>query len=188
MVSLTLNTTTAFLGGVAAVQAIAALRATKKGVTRANLLGTCVCVVAFLHYTWMRTASASEKVRLRYGDWVVTCPLLLWELQEMTGVEGQQWALVGVVAMVLLGYAAVRRRGWTRYALFGVSSAILAAVAAATVHGAVREREAVAAFFAVWALYPAAFLLEEFNLDANPSFNILDLVSKALFGMYVAAL
>lgn len=184
--SLTLNTTTAFLAGVALVQTVAALRARSESAAKANVLGACVCVVAFLHYYFMRTAGPAERVRLRYGDWLITCPLLLWELHELTGVEGQGWALGGVVAMVLLGYAAVQSVGWRRHALFAAASAVLAAVAAATVGGAQRHREAVAAFFGVWALYPAAFLLDGAGVDSNPSYDVLDLVSKPLFGLYVA--
>ena len=177
--SLTLNTTTAFLGSVALLQAVAAL---KGPAFEANALGACVCVVAFLHYTWMRsTDDAAERVRLRYGDWIVTCPLLLWELHATTGVEGQEWALGATALMVLLGYAAVRSVGWKRHALFAVSSLVLAAVVAATLSGAKKNGELVAAFFGVWALYPVAFLF-----DSNVAFDVLDAVSKGCFGLYVA--
>lgn len=184
--SLTLNTTTASLAGVALVQTVAALRARSTSAAKANVLGACVCVVAFVHYYFMRTADPAEKVRLRYGDWLITCPLLLWELQELAGVEGQGWALGGAGAMVLLGYAAVQSVGWRRHALFAVASVVLVAVATSTVGGARRQREAVAAFFGAWALYPAAFLLDGVGVDSNPSYDVLDLVSKPLFGLYVA--
>ena len=180
--SLTLNTTTAFLAGVCLVQTVQALRSPRPSSTRANYIGACVCLVAFLHYRWMRDADANEKIRLRYGDWIVTCPLLLWELQELTGVEEQQWALGAVVLMVVLGYAAVQSSGRRRAALFIVSSGLLAAVTLATTLGARRHKEAVAGFFALWALYPVAFLL-----DSNAMYDVLDLASKGLFGLFVAS-
>lgn len=145
------------------------------------MLGACVCLVAFLHYVWMRDASSAEQIRLRYGDWLITCPLLLQELHDLVGIEGQEWALGAVVAMVLLGYAAVRSSGSRRHALFTLSSLALVAVTAATVSGATRRKEAVAAFFGLWWLYPVAFLF-----DSNPMYDVLDLCAKGLFGLYVA--
>ena len=186
MESLTQNTTTAFLAGVALVQTIVALRApvaSPKG--RANALGACVCLVAFLHYTWMRDASYYEKNRLRFGDWLVTCPLLLWELHEVCAVKGQRWAIGVVMLMVLFGYAAklAESSPW-RHVLFGLATVLFVSVAYATVRDARRHRELVTAFFGVWALYPVAFLLP--NSASEPLYDMLDLVSKGLFGLYVA--
>ena len=181
MATLSLNTTTAFLAGVSVVQLAAALRAPSKEAWKANVLGACVCVVAFLHYRWMRDAGPQRMIELRYGDWIVTCPLLIWELQALTGVEGQQWVVAASVVMILLGYAAVKSDGWRRHALFTASSAVLAAIVLATLDGAKTHREAVAAFFGLWALYPVAFLL-----DSNAMYNVLDAFSKACFGLLVA--
>lgn len=203
LTSLTRNTTTAFLAGVGLVQTIAAMQADDAGgeassssssssssKRKANAIGAAVCLVAFLHYSWMRTApSAESRIELRYGDWLVTCPLLLWELHEMTGVRGgQTWAIGAVIGMILLGYAAVRPATplRMRYTLFAASCVLLAGVAYATVRGARRHAELVAAFFALWAAYPIAFLLKP--QSGNTMYNLLDLASKGLFGLYVATL
>ena len=183
--TLSLNTTTAFLAGVAAVQFLAASRPdASREAARSNAVGTAVCVIAFLHYAWMRHADAAERTRLRYGDWVVTCPLLLYELQEMAGVPARArgWPLAGVVAMVGVGYAAVRNAGAARHALFGLSSAVLAAVVHATLSAARADaRRLVGAFFALWAAYPVAFLVGN-----DAAYDVLDAVSKGVFGLYVA--
>lgn len=181
---LSLNTTTAFLAGVAVVQLAATLRAGTGDGAYANALGTAVCVVAFLHYQWMRNAAPAEQVRLRYGDWLVTVVLLQMELQRATGVRGQRWTWGAVALMVALGYGAVRtRHGGVKWSLFAASSACLAATAAATVRGATRERPLAIAFYSLWAAYPLAFVLD----NNNTLFNILDFASKGAFGLYVAA-
>ena len=87
--------------------------------------------------------------------------------------------------MVLLGYAAVLSSGTKRYTLFAISSLILASIVYATVHGATKNRELVAAFFGVWALYPVAFLFHDPGAK-NAAYNVLDLVSKGAFGLWVA--
>lgn len=181
--TLTQNTTTSFLAGVSLVQTLAALKSTDARTARANAIGAAICLIAFWHYERMRGASDVEKTLLRYGDWVVTCPLLLLELQEMT--EGEdRWTLGAVVLMILLGLRAKQTRGAGRQALFGASTLLLVAVVVATVRGARQNRELVAAFFAVWSLYPVAFLLDDAR--GNQAFDVLDAASKGLFGLYVA--
>ena len=147
------------------------------------MFGACVCIVAFLHYTWMRNADSAEKIRLRYGDWIVTCPLLLAELHSLTKAENQEWTLLAVVLMIVLGYAAVQSKGPQRNILFSISSLILVAIAVSAIRSAQQEKMALAAFFGLWFLYPIAFIL-----DSNTMYNLLDLASKGLFGLYVATL
>lgn len=192
--TLTLNTTTAFLAGVGLVQALAALRplrpvapnAPTPEYARANALGACVCLVAFLHYAWMRNATDDERIDLRYGDWVVTTPLLVSELQVLTGGAAPQWdTIAAVVGMVGLGYVAARTGGWRRGATFALATLALVYVAGVTVRDARRHRAAVFAFFGLWALYPLAFLVVDAKLR-NSAYDVLDLASKGLFGLYVA--
>ena len=182
--TLTLNTTTAFLAGVAVVQALASSRADSHRPARANAIGAAVCAIAFLHYSWMREAGdEEERTRLRYGDWVVTCPLLLLELQEMARVSesARAFPLAGVVAMVGFGYAAARARGALRHLLFSVSSLVLAAVVHSTLSHAKERKWLVASFFSLWAAYPVAFLVGK-----DAAFDVLDAASKGAFGLYVA--
>ena len=183
--TLTLNTTTAFLAGVAVVQALASSRADSPRPARANAIGAAVCAIAFLHYSWMREAGndEEERTRLRYGDWVVTCPLLLLELQEMARVSesARVLPLAGVVAMVGIGYAAARARGARRHLLFSVSSLVLATVVHSTLSHAKERKWLVASFFSLWAAYPVAFLVGK-----DAAFDVLDAASKGAFGLYVA--
>ena len=189
--TLTQNSATAFLWGVAVVQGVAALRdETSPGAARANALGAAVCVVAAMHYGWMRDAKDErERLRLRYSDWFLTTPMLLYELQELVGVRREQRLrpLVAVCAMIVAGYIAARaERPMHRYGWFAIASALLAYIAMATWRDATADEGKTAAivgpFFGVWSLYAAAFLAQR-----NVAFNLLDTVSKGAFGLWVAA-
>lgn len=209
---LTLNTTTALLGGVAVLQALAAIAAADSGGAhgveqksgwrwKTQALGATVCVIAFLHYKWMReTPDALERLRLRYGDWIVTTPLLLLELQTLTdgdvpekAVVDDRWlrrvgALCATMGMVALGYGAERSRSaWVRYPLFAVASLLLAGVTYESVSTARRNKNLVFYFFVLWWLYPLAFLLpESMSGTSNSLYNVLDALAKGVFGMLVA--
>lgn len=185
--TLTTNATAAFLAGTAVFQAVVALRAPDSERSKANALGATVCVVAFLHYQWMRGADDAERVRLRYGDWVVTCPLLLAELffaTRQTSAAAMAAVVVASMLMVLLGYAA-HHRARARVPLFVVSTLLLIFVAWRVVAGARVHRELVAYFFALWALYPVAFWAG--GAAGNAAFDVLDALSKGLFGLLVGA-
>ena len=183
MQTLTLNTTTAFLAGVAIVQVIAALKTQK---VEANAIGAAVCLIAFMHYNWMRDASDKEKVDLRYGDWFATCPLLVWELFLVTHLSGHGLLTAVVTAsalMILLGKLALYSEGHMRYVYFTVSTAILVFLMTTFGKNAQKNKNLVIAFFALWFLYPIAFFLE----NNNTMFNILDMLSKGVFGLAVAS-
>lgn len=189
--SFTNRSVTAFLGGVCLVQAIASLRAESEDGTMKNALGACVCLVAFLHYTWMRSAkSRGEKTELRFADWIITCPLLLWELHFLTRNTGSLWLMVGLCTVMLgLGVASERSRSQAdgegrRLAYFLSSSVVFSALAAYFLLHARSETKLASGFFAVWGLYPIAFLSQGRWSDFG--FDLLDMVSKGGFGLYVA--
>jgi bacteriorhodopsin len=181
--ALTTNTTAACLAGAAVMQAVAALRSKKP---TENAVGLNVNVVAFLHYMWMREKSANVRLDLRYGDWLVTCPLLVYELMLMTGAPTDVVTLTtsmgAAVLMVALGYAAARQENVTvKSLLFCASSALLAWLVHSSLRDAKRHTELVKAFYTLWVMYPVAFLAKN-----NSMFEILDCLAKGVFGMYVA--
>ena len=179
----TLQATAAALAGAAVLQALAS----RGRDARANSIGSAVCVIAFLHYTWMRDAPPLQQLELRFSDWFVTCPLLLFELYSATGeTQGAPELLAAlgcVVAMLGLGFAASHaERPVLKYALFAAGCVAFAAA----IYSFMRELPSehvrlTTAFFALWSLYPVAFLLE-----SNTMFDLLDMASKAGIGFYVA--
>ena len=178
----TLHATAAALAGVALIQSVAAVRTPH---AKANAIGAAVCVIALLHYLWMRGASDAEKRELRYGDWFVTCPLLLWELYLVTGQDTEHLgaSIVAVLAMLALGLAAASAEGPMRHVLFGLACVAFAVSIRLSTQRLDWEEHGtlVAAFFGLWSLYPVAFLLR-----SNTMFNLLDLLSKAGIGLYIA--
>lgn len=182
----TQNSTAASLAGVAVLQGIASLRSKTSFSLKANAIGSTVCVIALMHYNWMRNASDSEKIDLRYGDWFITCPLLVWELCVITEIKTFQTTLflvIGSVLMILLGRLSLFSKGMVRASLFGVSSLILIGMATTFVNYSRKNKEFVAWFFLLWSLYPIAYVI-----NSNSMFDVLDLFSKAGFGTGVAAI
>lgn len=182
---LTQNTTTAFLVGVAVIQLVAALKTDK---TEANALGAGICTIAAIHYLWMQKASPRLRTELRFGDWICTVPLLVAELFLMTRHSGGTTELLLLVSlsllMIVLGYIAARQAsGALRYIPFFISTMALMYLVYAFVQGATAHRELLALFFGLWALYPIAFLA-----TSDIGYDLLDLASKGLFGIYVAHL
>ena len=179
---MTTRTVTAFLGGVCLLQSLAALTGT--GGVRENSLGATVCLIAFLHYTWMRTAkNRQEKQELRFGDWFVTCPLLLMELHSMTRNESNLLLQICLVTLMLaLGALALGGDEKRRSLFFSLSTIVFLYVTYDFLSKVNHHTEVAYAFFLVWGMYPIAFLSR-----SDTAFDVLDMASKGLFGLYVAS-
>lgn len=111
--TISLSATRTFLGGVAVLQALAALRAPAARDSTSNALGATVCFIAWQVYSQMTGASVRADTTLRYADWVVTTPLMLVEFFILFGVDVRShWRSVAaavalIVACILLGRRAV---------------------------------------------------------------------------------
>lgn len=176
----------AALLGVAVLQALVALTATTPAATAANAVGAAVGVIAFYHYALMsRAPSVGARMELRFSDWAITCPLLLVELSKLTS-QGGGSRLAACVALVLgmlwTGWLARRPGGRLSPARFALSCALFVCLILVFVGGVRQHLPLVVAFFAVWALYPIAFWRNDAVM-----LNVLDLASKAGFGLLVAA-
>lgn len=179
----TLRGVAASLAGVSLLQTVTALKL-EGDASRSNAIGATVCLVAYLHYTWMRESTGKvASLQLRYSDWVVTCPLLLWELSLQCGVGGEPLAkCVALVLLMLgLGYVSARSDGWRRNGSFLLSCVAFVLAVHLFLSSATKHAALARAFFAVWGMYPIAFLFGN-----ESAFDTLDLVSKAGFGMYVS--
>lgn len=195
--SITLDTTRATLGGVALFQAVASVVASSRGgegkarAAKANAIGAAVCLIAASVYHRMKSTSGSEVEDLRHADWLVTCPLMLWELYVLMdiGVAANPVSfcvsVVAIVACVLLGrFAAGARRG-RRALLFSLATgafAVMLASVGSRVDWSRAENAVPFAFLSLWSLYPLAFWEK-----SGSAYNVLDLVTKGAFGIYVGA-
>ena len=173
----------ACLAGVALVQAIAALSTDSN---EENAIGACVCIIAFLHYSWMTSASDDKKIELRYSDWYVTCPLLLWELHNISGQSCKSTLILPVLAvcaMLAFGHMAeLQKNDSDRLKLFTIGCIAFAVCVASFVANTKTNALIVYGFFAIWCLYPVASWLRN-----NSMMDVLDIISKGLFGLFVAA-
>lgn len=182
-----LQAVTAFLAGTGLLQTIAALQTSY---VQQNAIGSFICLVAFLHYTWMRDASDAERVELRFSDWLVTTPALLLELHLLTEQTSRATLVVPVLAVLVmlgLGFGATRAatRG-ARAALFGGACVAFGVVAGSSLRHAQAEIGIAVAFFGVWSLYAVVAALVEWNASFDIAFDALDAISKAVFGTWVA--
>lgn len=174
--------TSAFLLGVSIVQVIASLKTSK---TEANAIGAAVCIIAYMHYRWMEGADSTKMLELRYSDWIVTCPLLLWELQKMSGQKSKQalvWPVILVTIMLMSGFASKRNPDpRSRLYLFTIGCVAFALCVLSSVHNVEEQHLLVYAFFGIWSLYPLASWTNN-----NVMLSILDMISKGGFGLYIA--
>ena len=194
---LTLDATRASLGGVALYQTIAAIRAstTKDGdvnTARANGIGAMVCLIAASVYHRMKTTSGAEVEDLRHADWLITCPLMLWEIYVLLGIDIAQHAwsfalsVVAITVCIVLGRRAVGGNPSKRALYFALATAafvIMLVNIGLFTDWSRPEHIAPLAFLGVWALYPLAFWEK-----SGSAYNVLDLVSKGAFGLYVGSL
>jgi hypothetical protein len=76
-----------------------------------NRLGAIICLIACVHYIGLLLAPASSVMAIRYSDWLLTLPLLLWEIFRILEIDiyGRYWVrFLGAIAL-LLGMLAA---GW----------------------------------------------------------------------------
>lgn len=192
--TISLDATRATLGGVALFQAVAAMNAARSGGkahdATANAIGAAVCLIAATVYQRMRS-SGTESDDLRHADWLVTCPLMLWELYVLMGIDlrTHAWSFalsVAAIALcILIGRAAASAKGARRAVLFALATAafvVMMVNIGLRVDWSHDQSVVPFAFLAVWALYPLAFWER-----SGTAYNVLDLVTKGVFGLYVGA-
>ena len=172
--------TAAFLLGVCLLQSLTSINYE----SASNALGAMVCLIAFLHHVWMFDSNVKLRTELRFSDWIVTCPILLWELYIITGqesIESLTSCIILVTCMLALGFGAAHSKGMRRAITFCLSSVCFVILTLLFMSGVQENREIAITFFLVWAIYPICFLL-----DSTNGFNVLDMISKGFFGIYVA--
>lgn len=175
------HSATALLAGVGVLQALAAVAHRDVG----NMLGASVCVIAALHYAWMR--DAGSMLWYRYSDWYITTLLMIVEFFVLAEAQHQVAGLVGCCmlcwAMLSCGLAA-RLRDEPRWFALGCAFGLglLALFLRSVLPTLPRERcGVVLGFAALWCLYPFAHAVR-----SDLALNVLDMLSKGVFGVAVA--
>lgn len=150
-------------------------------------ISTAVCVIAAYHYSLMIQSPDNQTV-FRYLDWFVTTPLLLWELCIILDLDLPKVLPIAIslnMLMLSVGFAGE---------LFNLNQIVIAIVGSLPLIAlylfmvfktpSPRKRRLLHPFFSIWALYGIVHMIQYESLRAV-SFNILDVISKAAFGLYI---
>jgi hypothetical protein len=158
-----------------------------------NAISASVCVVAGVHYVWMRSSFGNKGVivSIRFSDWYITTVLMLIEFFSLseTLFTRYSWltgACVANMLMLISGHVAsihrMRKKSYCLFYLLGiVFGIILVGLFVAGTHENDHRHAWMYGFASVWILYPVAFVV-----DSELAFNVLDLVSKGVFGITLA--
>ena len=153
-----------------------------------NRISALVCFTAFLFYLAIIACPTKQRL-LRNVDWLVTCPLLLLEMQSlMGGVRLSGWGMLAVAASMAMIVAGMSNHQLSNGRIL-VGFFFLAVVAFALYRyrrdskSSRRNDMLVALFFSTWVLYGCVPI---FNVNADFTFACLDILSKAVFGVSVA--
>ena len=178
------------------------------------VVGGLVCMVAAVHYFYMRdvwVSTGASPTVFRYVDWIITVPLQMIEFYIIlaactTIAMGVFWRLfIGSVIMLVGGYLGeagfinatlgfvIGMAGWI-YILFEIFSGEAGRAAAkggnkavATCFGAMRMIVTIG-----WAIYPLGYVFGYLagGIDSNTLniiYNLADFVNKLAFGLVIWA-
>lgn len=184
------------LFGYTCITFVEALRTTSPQVRHIMNIETAVSLVAglvygmFIEQAKRPNFDLRDIMPLRYLDWVVTTPLIIlgivlfytgtgravdWRL--FAGLVGLDWAMLAAGYAGELGYT----ERWIGLALGFVAFGGLLWLLWTTVAGFGRPMGVFWIFAVIWSMYGVAYMLEEET--KNITYNILDVISKALFGV-----
>ena len=192
----TYSTAAAGFIGIAFLQLLAASVAIVRddlSIAFSNALGGSVCLIAGIHYQWMRLSiyNNSELISTRYSDWYITTFLMLVEFFNISGtiIQNWEWLTASCIAcelMLLCGHVATvaydekLSYATTAFVLgLGCGVALAIFVIVGTMDTPV-ENQWMYAFMAAWVLYPVAFCVKPYR---NIAYNLLDIYSKGIFGI-----
>ena len=171
---------TAFFQGITAV-------AGDSEKTTANTIGATVCLVAYQHYRWMR--SSDDCLSLRYSDWFLTLPLLLFECALISGIDTTSplfiASMVSIVLMLIAGkLSTIYTYKKKVLLLFGMCLLIMTTFFFILSVPSFDNILAIISVISIcsWSLYGAV----AWN-GPDWAYNILDILNKSIFGVLVVA-
>ena len=182
--------------GYTCITLVEALRTSSTQVRHIMNIETAVSLVAgivygmFIERAKQPNFDLKDIMPLRYLDWIVTTPLIIlgivlfytgkgqpvnWRLYA--GLVGLDWAMLAAGYAGELGYT----DRWLGLGLGFVAFGALLWLLWTTVVGFGRPMDVFWIFAVIWSFYGVAYMLEEET--KNIAYNILDVISKALFGV-----
>ena len=183
------SVTQAALGGATLLQGLTALA--KPDHFKSNVIGATVCAIAYKHYDWIR--NGSDVMSMRYSDWFLTLPLLLWEFALLSHISIDHHILqfiasiLALVSMLLVGKLASMER-WDRYRVPLLLGGMFFLVLSAVLYGLLVPNWSDGStlvtliLICTWGVYGILALVR----GPQWGYNVLDAVNKAMFGVFVA--
>jgi bacteriorhodopsin len=180
-----LNSALILLLTTSLLTALGSVQAPEKKQRTALQLSSYITAIAAGHYFFMRTAKLKSLVHYRYLDWTFTTPLLLVELCFILDIVD-----LGLLVKLLLLNAGMLAFGYLgqlfpSYRLWGCAAGFVClALIFALVEQEAAQRWITRCFFVLWSLYGLVYLCND-PFATNVLYCILDVLSKAMFGVFV---
>ena len=163
-----------------------------------NALGSSVCLIAAVHYQYMRDKIEKNEdiIATRYSDWYITTILMIVEFFNISGTLQSRWgwllgACLSCELMIMGGHFAtvLKENGYYFYHIYAISVFFYVILCICYIFGTVvhnnDQNSWVHIFFVLWVFYPFAFWSQKYK---NIAYNILDLYSKGIFGIVLGIL
>lgn len=174
----TIRTTFLFLFIVSIINIVHYIQ-TREQIFLLSFLTTTIASCFYLYFTYKQ----ATPIHIRYFDWIVTTPILLWELCILTDINDMK-----DIGLILFLNILVFVFGWMGErniiskkvgCVFGFIPFILLFSIFLTKG---QYSPFIPFFIVVWTLYGLNYLLSN-NLVKNTFYNILDSISKGLFSI-----
>ena len=156
----------------------------------ANRLNAVTCFTASSFYIALNLVPVENRFLLRCCDWLITCPLLIIEICKLLGIKSSSVVSTVVsltILMIASGVASISNESYASLGFVCLSAiyAILASTERDPNHQ-VLPIETIWSFLASWMLFGAVFYIRDPSVR-DASYSILDIYSKGVFGMTIAA-
>jgi len=197
LVEYSFNLNVLFLGGVSIYSAERAINSKQP---LSNSIACLINVIAFIQHNNMRIIWKHDHREIslyRYIDWIITCPLLLYEFLLLKKWIKKEYeviiaiSMISTVLMIMFGYLSetITKYRWKFYILATISLLIVYSCLLYIYNNEKKrgsyncENDWAWIFIGIWAFYGISYLLPK-NIK-NISYNILDLISKGIFAILI---
>jgi len=138
----------------------------------------------------------------RYIDWILTTPLMLWDVLALAGASNDDILMVVFIDMLMIGFGCVGAQTpfWGKWVFFLISMMCFAHVCQCLMKYTSENKygeEARALYqkvssmtIVLWTLYPVVWIVAEGTRMISPSleaccYMIMDVLSKCVFGFMI---